>query len=389
MPIVKLDATFVLTATCPEGRGKIDYYDEIIPNFILTVQSTGRRSWSVRYRDQYHKQRQYLLGVHPDISATVARREAIKVKSRVTVGENPAEQRFVARRIPTIAELAVRYLEYVRSYKRSHAIDERYLRLHLLPFIGKMHLNEPTQAMLMDFFDTKVRVDGYAQATVNRWQVILCHMYKMAKRWGMPSSEFNPLAGVPQKPPGNEIERFLTAEETQRLLVAVDASPNSQLGAITRLLLLTGCRKREVLDAKWEEFQLERKIWRIPMYRTKGAKTRHVVLSDAAMEVLGQLRRWEGCEWLIPNPDTMKPYTSIFFAWDKARNKAGLPDLRCHDMRHTHAAWLVQAGFSLWVVSKALGQSCSRSTERYAHVSDSTLRNASAAAASVMGQTAT
>lgn len=385
MPKVHLDATFVLTATCPEGRGKIDYYDDTIPNFILECAANGRKTYAVRYRDKFGKQRQYKIGNHPDLTFDKAKREAIKVKSRVSVGENPAEERHVTRRIPTIAELAERYLDYVRTYKRSHDIDERYLRNHVLPRYGKLHINELDQTDILDWLDRKVKVDGYAQATVNRWQVILCHMLKMAKKWGLPGSDNNPLAGVPQKPCDNQIERFLTAEETTRLLAAVDASPNPQLGAITRLLLLTGCRKRELLDATWDEFQLDRQIWRIPTHRAKTNKVRHVQLSDAAIEVLNALPRWDDCPYVIPNPDTLLPYTSVFTTWDKARKAAGLPDVRMHDLRHSHASWLVEAGYSLYVVSKALGHTSSRTTERYAHVSDTTLRGASNAAAQMIG----
>lgn len=384
MPVVELSSTVIQTATCPEGKNKLDLYDTKVSNLILTVHATGLKTYSQRYRDEYGKQRQFKLGNHPELSLDKARREAMKVKSRVTVGENPAEERHITRRIPTIAELAEKYLEYVRTYKRSADIDARYLKHHVLPRYGKKHLNELDQTEIMEWLDSKVRVDGYAQATVNRWQVILSHMMKMAKKWGMPGSDRNPLEGVPQKACNNEIERFLTPDETKRLLAAVDASPNPSLGPIVRLLLATGCRKRELLDAKWSEFQLDKQTWRIPMDRTKTAKTRHVPLSKAAMEVLEKLPRYDGVDWLIPNPATLEPYHSVFFAWDKARKAAGLPDLRMHDLRHSHASWLVEAGYSLYIVSKALGHSSSRTTERYAHVSDTTLRNASNAAGNML-----
>ena len=385
MPVVKLDAAFCLTATCPDGRSKIDYYDKTVTGLILTVQSTGYKTVSVKYRDVHGRQRQYKIGNFPDITFDKARREAIKIRSRVTVGENPAEERHQLRRTPTIAELADTYLEYAKTYKRSHDIDERYLRLHVIPKFGHLYLDELKQGEVLEWLDAKVKVDGYAQATVNRWHVILSHMYKMAKKWGLPGSEKNPLEGVSQKAVENQIERFLTQEETKRLLAAVDASPNTQLGAITRLLLLTGCRKRELLDATWDEIDLGRQFWRIPMHRAKTGKVRHVQLSEAAMAVLEKLPRWKDCPYVVPNPDTLQPYTSVFHAWDKARKEAGLADVRMHDLRHSHASWLVEAGYSLYVVSKALGHASSRTSERYAHVSDKTLKGAANAAASHMG----
>lgn len=385
MPIVRLDATVCHTATCPEGKQKVDLYDETVAGLILTVQSTGRKTFSLRYRDTHNRQRQYKLGNFPDISFDKAKREALKIRSRVVVGENPAEERHVTRRIPTVAELAERYLEYVRTYKRSAAIDARYLKHHVLPRYGKMHLDQLDQTEVLEWLDSKVRVDGYAQATVNRWQVILSHMYRMAKKWGIPGSERNPLEGVPQKPCNNEIERFLTQDETRRLHAAVDASTNTQLKYIVALLLLTGCRKRELLDAQWSEFQLDRQMWRIPMHRAKTSKTRHVPLSKAAMDVLAQVPRFGDCPYVVPNPETLKPYWSVFNAWDKARKAAGLPDVRMHDLRHSAASNLVNSGQSLYVVGTILGHAQAKTTARYAHLASETLLAAANAAADHMG----
>lgn len=385
MASFEFDGHFCLVARPPEDREKIDYYHPAIKGFIFTVQRTGTKTFSVKYRDRHGRQRQYKIGNYPDISYDKAKREALKILSRAAVGQNPAEERFQTRRIPRIAELAERYLEYVRTYKRSHAIDARYLKHHVLPKYGKMHLDQLEQTEVMDWLDSKVRVDGYAQATVNRWQVILCHMYRMAKKWGLPGSERNPLEGVPQKPCNNEVERFLSPDETRRLQEAVEASANTQLKYIVALLLLTGCRKRELLDAKWEEFQLDRQMWRIPMHRAKTSKTRHVPLSKSAMEILAQLPRWEGCDYVVPNPSTLQPFWSVYHCWDKARKAAGLPDVRMHDLRHSCASNLVNSGQSLYVVGTILGHAQTKTTQRYAHLASETLLAAANAAADHMG----
>ncbi len=158
----------------------------------------------------------------------------------------------------------------------------------------------------------------------------------------------------------NSRERFLTAEETQRLLDAVEKSKNTQLKYIVPLLLLLGCRKRELLDAKWEEFDLDRRIWRIPM--SKSGKSRHVPLSKAALEIIHKLPRFEGCSYLLPNPDTLKPYSQIHKAWNNARITAGLPDVRMHDLRHSMASNMVNSGRSIYEVSQVLGHSQLKTT---------------------------
>lgn len=385
MPVIKLDQTTVWNTHCPKGTRKIVLFDTHVTGFVCEIQPSGNRTYALKYKNEYGRQRQYKIANAADVTCDKARKLAIKARARVVEGKDPAEERAVTRCILTIAELGELYLDYVRTYKRSHAIDERYLRNHLVPKFGKRHLNELTQQEVLDWLDAKVRTATYAQATVNRWQVILSHMYKMAKKWGLLGAEKNPLEGVPQKACDNEVERFLSAEETKRLLEAVDASANTQLGHIVRLLLLTGCRKRELLDAKWSEIDMDKEVWRIPMERAKTNKTRHVPLSEHAMTVLRSVRRLEGCDYVVPNPDTLKPYCSIYFSWDRARKEAGLPDVRMHDCRHSFASWLVEAGIPIYTVSKALGHASSRSTERYAHVSDTTLRTASNAAANLIG----
>ena len=381
MPIQKLDAVFVKLAYCPEGKNKIDYYDPTVAGFVLTVRPNGSKSYSLRYRDAHGRQRQYLIGNAADLSFDKAKREAQRVRSRVTVGENPCEERKAKRAVPTVAQLSERYLEHARSRKRSHDIDERYLRNHILPRFGKLRITDVTQADVVAWLDGKVKEHGYAQATVNRLQVIFSLMYKLAKRWQVPGAEHNPLAGLGLPNPNNERERFLTPEEVQRLKAAVEASPNTQLKHIVALLLLTGARKRELLDARWEHIDLERRTWTVPM--SKSGKARRVPLSAAAVDELRAMPRWAGCPFVVPNPKTLKPYTSIFNAWDTARRQARLPDVRVHDLRHSCASNLVCSGQSLYVVSRVLGHAQMKTSQRYAHLSQDALVAAVDAGAAV------
>lgn len=382
MPKVRLTPSFVATATCPPGRSKVDFYDETVTGWILEVRSNGSSTYALRYRDQYGKQRQLKLGGTSDLTFDQARKKAIKERARVVVGDNPAEERQITRRIPVFAELSKRYVEYVEQQKRSHDIDERYLRNHIVPRFGKLHLNEIDQPMVLDWLASNVR-SGYAQSTVNRWQVIINLMFKLGKKWDIPGCDRNPLEGVKLPQVNNLVERYLTAEETVRLKKAVENSANPQLKNIIGLLLLTGCRKRELLDATWDQFDLNRRNWRIPM--TKTGKARHVPLSDAAVTLLRDLPRWKDCRYVVPNPDTLKPYISIFNSWNSARKEAGVPDCRLHDLRHSAASNMVNSGQSLYVVAKVLGHAQTSTTQRYAHLANDTLLKAVNAAADNMG----
>jgi integrase len=383
MPKVKLDAGIIPLLYCPPHKAKETYFDEAIVGFVVEKRPNGAATYALRYKDEYGRQRQYKIANAADVSFAEAKKEAIRVKARVSVGKNPVEERRVNRQIPTLNELAVRYLDYARTAKKSHDIDERYLRLHLLPKFGHLHLDQLKQDDIVAWLSAKVR-DGYAQATVNRWQVILSHMLRLAKRWGVPGAH-NPLEGVAQKDPNNRVERYLSPAETARLKEAVENSPNGMLKYIVALLLLTGCRKRELLDARWDEVNLDKKVWRIPTSKT--GKPRHCPLSDDAVAVLRAIPRFEDCPFIVPNPKTLKPFANIFNGWNSARKAAGVPDVRIHDLRHSAASNLVNSGQSLYVVAKVLGHSQMRSAERYAHLNADVLLEAVNAASSLTGTT--
>jgi integrase len=169
----------------------------------------------------------------------------------------------------------------------------------------------------------------------------------------------------------NARERYLTAEETQRLHDALEQSKNPQLKYIIALSLLFGCRKRELLDARWEHMDLVRRNWFIPL--SKSGKSRNVPISAKALEILEQLPRWKGCPYVVPNPSTKKPYANMFSPWNTVRKQAGLPDVRWHDLRHSFASNLVNAGQSIYVVGKLLGHTQVKTTARYSHLADQTL----------------
>ncbi len=123
------------------------------------------------------------------------------------------------------------------------------------------------------------------------------------------------------------------------------------------------------MDAKWTDFDLERRIWRIPT--TKAGKARHVPLADGVMNLLSTMPR--NVDWAFPNPDTGKPYVSIYCAWHTARTKAGLADVRMHDLRHSFASLLINSGRTLYEVQNILGHTQVKTTQRYAHLSQDTL----------------
>lgn len=100
-------------------------------------------------------------------------------------------------------------------------------------------------------------------------------------------------------------------------------------------------------------------------------------LSDQALGLLASRREATDSEWVFANPKTGKPFITVFHSWDSARERAGLPDLRVHGLRHSFASFLINAGRSLYEVQKLLGHTQVKTTQRYAHLSNATLLHAS------------
>ena len=382
MPIVSMDQAFVRSAQCPDAKSKIDYYDQAITGFMLEVRHTGGKTYYLRYRDDRGKLRQHKIGDAKSLTYDKARQVAQRLRSRVVLGENPAEDRKVLRTIPTLLEVVEqRYIPNIQQHRRNYSSTLSFLHKHLLPALGHLHLDEITPEKISEVH-VALRDSGYALATANRLPIFMKTIYNLCRRQKVPGATPNPANEVQLFQVNNARERFLTPEEIQRLREALELSENPQLRYIVPLLLLLGCRKRELLDARWEYVDLERRLLYVPL--SKSGKPRNIPLSLQAMEMFKQLPRWKGCPFVIPNPKTLKPYVSLYEPWHVARKRAGLEDVRIHDLRHTAASMLVQANIPIYTVSKILGHTQLKTTERYSHLADDTLLAAADTAASAM-----
>lgn len=373
MANVTLNNSFVLAATCLADKRRTEYFDDVVTGFSLEVRLTSGKTFYLRYRDAHGKQRQYRIGDAKSITCNQARKQAIKLKGQIALGIDPAADQAIRRTVPTFANfVAERYMPFVKGYKKSWVSDDSYLRNHLLPVFGKMHLDEISKRDVIAFHHG-MRAKDYALGTANRCLILLRYAFNLAVRWEIPGMKVNPTKDVALFEDHNGKERYLSQAEAQQIIEAVRQSENRMLQYIIPMLILTGARKREVLDAKWTDFDLDRKQWRIPT--TKAGKPRHVPLSDGVLQLLDSIPH-DDCVWVFANPKTRMPYVSIFCSWDTARTRAGLADVRIHDLRHSFASFLVNAGRSLYEVQKILGHTQVKTTQRYAHLSQDTLIDA-------------
>ncbi|MDA9784172.1 tyrosine-type recombinase/integrase [Gammaproteobacteria bacterium] len=373
MPKLNLTQSFVNKAKVEEGITSVDYYDERIPGLLMKVLPSGRKTYYIRYKDQRKVSAQRKIGNAVILTLSDARALARHKLAEIAMGADPFTP-VQSNLSPTLEKFAASdYIPYVKTYKKSWEMDISRIRNHLLPYFGAMRMSDIEKRDVVQLINDQL--PSYKPGSINRVIILLRYMFNLAIKWEVEGVSRNPTAGIPLLKEDNHVERFLSSEEAKALLIAIKNSKNPMLQHIISMLILTGARKREVLDAKWEDFDMERSIWRIPT--TKAGKARIVPLSDTASVLLIKLRQRKRCAHAFANPATLKPYSSVYYSWHTARKEAGLSDVRVHDLRHSFASFLVNAGRSLYEVQTLLGHTQIKTTQRYAHLSTTSLRSAS------------
>lgn len=322
----------------------------------------------------------------------LARSEAVKKLGAVASGVDLAEIRDDARAELTVASLCDEYIEEGCGHKKTStiAIDRGRIERHIKPLLGKKRIGVITRTDVVRFLkdvaegktaaDVKTGPRGRAivkggKGTANKATALLGAIYTYAIEQGY--TEANPIHGV-KRYKEDRRERFLSSDEMQRLgavLAAVEEENAELPGAVTatRLLALTGARKGEIINAKWEYVDFERGLLRLPDSKT-GRKD--ILLGAAALEVLQRAPRVDGSAYVCSGTIKNKPLGSLQKAWERIRIRADLPGLRLHDLRHSFASVSATGGDSLLVIGAMLGHRQPSTTKRYSHLADDPVRAA-------------
>ncbi len=371
MPKIQLTQQFSDNPPVNRDKPKTDYFDTRLTGFFLEVRASGKATYYQRYRDRHNRNRQVKLGPADAMTIESARDMARQVRSEIAKGFDPHELARKLREVPTFKVFVEsRYLPHVKVYKRSWRQDEKMIANHLLPVWGQAKLSEIAREDIQQFLSSLLAV-GYRPGSVNRFMALVKYIFSLAEKWEV--IDKSPSRGVSKVADNERKERYLTKEETERLLAALKQSKSQVVPDLIEFLLLTGARKSEASNARWENVNLETGIWTVPV--SKSGKPRYIPLSRAAVQVLAR-RKTNGSEYVFPNPRTGKPLSHLYESWHRIRTLAGLQDVRIHDIRHNFASLLVNHGRSLYEVQKLLGHADISTTQRYAHLSQDTLKDA-------------
>ena len=361
----------------PVGEREAVFWDHELSGFGVRVYPSGTKVYMVQTRSG-GKSRRVTIGRHGVLSAEQARRKAAQVIASIKSGGEPARPQSWPDAGPTIAEVADRYLkEHVTvRCKPSTARACRYtLDRYLLPVFGARPLGtigrEEVAALQYRLHKTPIMA--------NRVIDMLSRLFNTAEAWGIAPEGGNPCRFV-QKYKERSCERFLSEEEFCRLgrvLDEVEAKGRVSANAVAaiRLLMLTGCRRGEIVTLRWEDVDLE-----AGELRLRDAKTGPwlVALSPAAVRVLSAIPRVVDTPWVIAGRKPGTRIANLNASWLVVRARAGLEDVRLHDLRHSFASRALALGESLSMIGKLLGHRKVQTTARYAHLAQDSVKASAA-----------
>jgi integrase len=373
MPKLQLTQQFVDNPPIVQHKTKTDYFDTRLTGFFLEVRATGKATYYQRYRDKHRRNRQARIGPADAMSLEEAREAARQVRASITNGFDPHDHAQKQKQIPLFSDFVEKqYLPHVKVYKRSWQQDEQMIHRHVMPLWSQAKLTDITREDIQDF-QVLMIADGMKPGSVNRYMALVKYIFNLAEKWEIIVK--SPARGISKVADNSRKERYMSKEETSRLLAVLKDWPDRVMADLIKFLMLTGARKSEACHALWENINLQRGLWIVPAPMSKSGKPRYIPLSQAAIDLL-ENRRINGSRYVFPSPKTGRAIILRHKAWDKLRKQAGIPDVRLHDLRHQFASLLVNHGRSLYEVQKLLGHADISTTQRYAHLSQDTLKDA-------------
>ncbi|MDE0330775.1 MAG: site-specific integrase [Nitrospinae bacterium] len=339
------------------------FWDRELAGFGVRVHATGRKTYVVQSRGPGGPKR-VTLGRHGELAVDEARKRAASLIDRIKRGEDFSA---AAPRVETtVAGLAERFMRtHVEKHLKpaSASAYRTVLDKHILPALGGMGLEEVGGAEVTALHHRLRETPARANAAVH----LLSRMFTLAEAWELVPPGRNPCRAL-RRYRTRKRERFLTPEEYRRLGRALRQAEDEiwppAIAAI-RLLVLTGCRRGEILNLGWDDVDRTAGDLRL---RDAKAGPRMVPLTKPVLSILDAIPRSPENPWVITGQRPGKRLTGLHHYWRPIRERAGLADVRLHDLRHSYASRALALGESLYTIGKLLGHTSVATSARYAHL---------------------
>jgi integrase len=330
-----------------EGRG-----------FGLRVAPSGRKTFIFLYRFK-GLSRRMSLGVYPDLTLHEARKTYAEAYLTLTKGIDPGKQTLSAKHeeslAPTVKDFVTEYLEkWAKPRKKKWAEDERTLYKDVVPYIGRSKMKDITRRDLGSILDRIVDRGSPGQA--NKTHQVLSKMFSFAVSRSV--IEHNPVVGMGKPATENISLRFLNAIEIKQFWNKLDEIPIKEGTALClKVLLLLGQRRGETATLEWQEIDLNNKTWTIPTHKAKNGKAHTVPLPPMAMSIITRAKELaKDSSYVFPGAKPSSPTSpdSITSAVYKNQHRFNMEQFSAHDLRHTVATQLAEAGVEGVHISKVL-----------------------------------
>ncbi len=346
------------------GSGKDIRWDDQPSGFGVRIYPSGKKSFVIQYRKPGQRNSRFTtVGQYGTLTLDQARKKARSFLVAVQDGADPLDGRPPTD--TTIKQFAKTYVQdYAKGAKKTWRGDERRLERHVVPALGSHSLIDVRR---QDVAWLHQKVSLRAPTEANRVLALVSHLFSKAEEWGyVPAGHPNPARGV-HRNREKARDRWLKEPEVKRLMKAVSEEADPYVQAATLLYLLTGLRKTELLATRWVDVDLERRELRLP--DTKSGRPHVIHLSPEAAHVFRSLPRQQDCPWVFPGRFD-RHRKDIKGQWERVRQKAGLEDVRLHDLRRTVGSWMAQQGTPIQVIGKILNHSHPAVTAVYARLAD-------------------
>lgn len=381
-----------LSAPPRNAHGKsqhVLYWDSKCPGLALRVTSTGIRRWVVSYQIHGHERRMTLKPDFPDMSPTLARKRAIKIRTDAEDGIDRLAIKEEARQAHTVAEWCDDYLVWAEDNKRPASLREdrrhaKYIKAHFSKTKKFRDITtKEVEALHLKFHDRP--------RTANKVLSLLSHMFTRARKEQLTGITNNPVFGIKRFKENQRI-RALDSDEMKRFIRTLDewirevksglADPKGKIEKrklirqltelrLLQFLLLTGARIGETCKSKWADIDFGRihgAIWTLPAHTTKTDSQLQLDLGGEAEALLKQWRKepkQRESELIFPGPIKGKTLTYPQITWKELISRAKLNDFRIHDLRHSNATVLLERNVPTYVIQNRLGHTSLRTTEKY------------------------
>ena len=312
----------------------------------------------------------WTLGHYGPLTLDEARKKAQEDNAKISKGENPARDRKEKLHAATFGELKELYLKNHRPRKKSIRHDESMLKNHLAQWNNR----KLSSIKRVDVVTLHNHIGESARYAANRTVALLRRMFNLAKLWEVYVGE-NPAQGI-ELFPEEKRDRFVQPTEMPKLWDAIKAETNEHIQKAFLLSLFTGARRGEILAMEWANLTLDtpEPVWRIPM--TKAGRAHTLTLAPPVVALLQSIPRLNGSPYVFPSHRNSGHLVNVSKAWKRIRERAGLQDVRIHDLRRTVGSMLKAAGEDLTLIGKVLNHSQLSTTAIYARLNLDPVRKA-------------